>query len=1536
MLLLSRAVLSLAALALGLLIVLALLDRAWLLPDAVRPWATLTAYAVALFVAWKTALRFLKGWNDPLDTARLMDAASHGDAESILSAVELAHNPQASGSLEFLAQLQEEAAAKAAAFDHSSALPANALKIWSLRFAGLLVLATLLALIPQLHLPGFLARAALPFAPLDRPASIRIEIIEPAPATTLAPFVSDVEILADIIGPLPDRVFLDIAQSGSATRHVELAFQSGSRFRGVITVGQTDLEYRLRAADAMTVWHRLSARPRPAIQTFAKTVTPPAYLGGEPITLDEDHGDIEALEGSLVQLQLSADQPLTSGTLTLNPATADTAPMPKAALSDQRHISGEFTVAPATHSWKTELVSKETGFTNEESSPWRIISIPDLPPLVQILSPQGQQSCLPDELIRLIGSASDEVGLKSLDLATGINGADWNRQPLPKASWLPGDAPATPPTAVNLTHPIPLGTIGLATGDVLMLKLVATDLKGQETESDVLRIIILEQRIDPMQRRWATTQESLARVSDRLSQQMALAYDSIKTLAKRQNEKDAAKTEEAHTEIQAAMDRAEGTAEELWQEVKSAAREAATPMQQREAALLGQRAAEVREALVPALKDILATPTAQPEAVARAASDVTKAASSIRDAARTFAAEATTEIAVQSAGHLERQEQLFTQQSLEANRDAEQRPRWQERQRAAAQASQEVVADLEAALSHLKSGGEQKQLRANQAEITEAAQDLVASLDTPDQTKSPEHLYGASDHLRQRLTRAREASEKIADSAASQAAKMREQLARYTNPAIVRLNEARAELLYTANPAKAKPRTDGQTHQEAAQKKLEAAARLLEAQADLQSQSPTAPSPLAPDISRAARAADQLARNVEAIPTSSTPEPKPDPNAQASTPLQNAAATTEKLMAAAKALDAATLAQQATQALTEAADSVHANPLQPMTLDGTERAEAAIASAEQLAQVGTLLGKDRQSEPATLANIASNEAKTAANRLAALEREQETQRQQAAKNNQPAPANSDALAAVPELDRAQESATALIDALGPLTAAAQASLDELTPAMSDIMKALAQDLQKASDQAEASADKAAANQPVETVAQEATELQPEAADNARKMESLQNALRQEANQAQLDRLDERQLSRTADVALAQMRDQAPEVASELQSAAQAQQSQPQQQSLQNAADMQQQTAQALQQLAQNFESMEQGQALTEEQLAALSEMEQALGVQEDLDSAYDRAQELAELEQTAQDDPARALAMLEKELPTNPIMQKGLAEIAKAAAQNSETNMASGAQQPAMMGLAAELAAHEVARVARHQERLGQQAAAQQASAASETLQATAGETKTQPAKATPQQGQQAAEAATQAAQAATQTAAEIPQTISASPLAQMQGFMLAQALDQLDQQLNPMQSGQPGEGQQSQQSQSGQPQQQPGQQQKGAQKSLSEAQQSQQQSMAQARNEGRVPGSESADQQMADSNKPSEADQPTQTNNSGNYAGPLPDGGILSDALLLEGGGLDWGHLPANTADDLSEATRREAAPEYRAAIESYYNAIARKAKAP
>ena len=418
--------------------------------------------------------------------------------------------------------------------------------------------------------------------------------------------------------------------------------------------------------------------------------------------------------------------------------------------------------------------------------------------------------------------------------------------------------------------------------------------------------------------------------------------------------------------------------------------------------------------------------------------------------------------------------------------------------------------------------------------------------------------------------------------------------------------------------------------------------------------------------------------------------------------------------------------------------------------------------------------------------------------------------------------------------------------------------------------------------------------------------------------------------------DQRQLARTADVALEQMRQKAPEITQNLKQAAKATQSAPQAQSLQKAAQAQQKTADALQQLAENFAKMEQGQEVPQDALAKLEEMEKELGVEEPLNEAYDKASQIADVSQDAQNDPQKALAELERQLAHNPAMQKALADIAKDTARKSETQLRTQATQPAMLGTAAEEAGNQLERVARHEDRLGKEAASKAVKEATAKINATAKATKTEPGNATPQVAQDTTAAAQAAAKSAEEAASATPQQPNISAFEQSQATSLAQALDQLDAQMHPL-NGAPGQ-QQQQQAQQGQQQgQQPGQQQnqQNAQQSLAQAQKSQQQSMAQARADGKVPGQQQGNQQQTAQKqgkgqpKPDSSQSPEE---GGNFAAtPVKDGVLVPINVVVDG---NWGKLPARMAEDLSEATRQEAAPEYRAAIESYYKAIANKAK--
>ena len=98
---------------------------------------------------------------------------------------------------------------------------------------------------------------------------------------------------------------------------------TGNRYEGRIPVGQSDVRYRLRAADAITSWHTLTARPRPRVIEFAKTIVPPAYSGLPETKVTDDQGDIEALEGSTVKLTLKPNQPISKADLLINPDHAD-------------------------------------------------------------------------------------------------------------------------------------------------------------------------------------------------------------------------------------------------------------------------------------------------------------------------------------------------------------------------------------------------------------------------------------------------------------------------------------------------------------------------------------------------------------------------------------------------------------------------------------------------------------------------------------------------------------------------------------------------------------------------------------------------------------------------------------------------------------------------------------------------------------------------------------------------------------------------------------------------------------------------------------------------------------------------------------------------------------------------------------------------------------------------------------------------------------------------------------------------------------
>lgn len=1527
-----RAGLAWLGIALAAVLIIALLDRARLMPEVVRPWLTLAVYLGAAIFAWRAAWRFIGEARSLPGAARLLEAAAPSLHERLVAAVELSEG-HGSESEEFRARLQDDVAAEVKTISLGSALPSRSLKPWILGAGGAFAVVIGLCFVSALHLPGFLARAAFPFANFARPSSVKISIVAPKPADMLVPIASELEIIADVVGPQPDRVQIETVSGDSKPRLQDMT-RAGTQYQALVSIGQSDLRYRILAADAMSSWHTLSARPRPRVVEFVKTIVPPAYSGLPETKLTEDHGDVEALEGSMLKLSLKANQPVSKAELLLNPDHTDHPPAIAAQSSKDGIISAELLVKPETESWQIALTAEETGFTNDESSPWSLTVIPDLPPFVQVIEPAEQLELLPDETIRINGVATDDVGLASVKLAHQLNAGAWTEKELSGKTGKESQVQSL----------LPLAPLQVKAGDTVMLKLIATDLKGLKTESEPVRIIILEQTVSPQQRQWAAQTRRFAQQAETLSEDARELRKAVEQL--RKTEKQAGKNPEAARDAQDAVARAQGDLEkvqaksdDLWKELQESARQAPTHLDASEVQLLGEHLAHMRADSLKQIEKQMAGEIEQTESIKRAASEAQSDIDSIASAARAFAAEDNARLVSQQARQLSRQEALLTEQALPANRDATQRPKWQEQQRGALAASEPLREQMEE-LKSLVDGGQQNQLKEFQKQITEASADLAASLDKPDQAKSPEHLYGAADNLRQRLSRTSDAARAMAEQAANRAQQLREQIARQENPAIVALNEARDSLAQAAAEAKKpnqKPKEDrdGNTAQEKAAQDLANAAKQLEEQAALREQNALTNDEAALDANRASRAADKLAREAKEATTPAGTRATPPPAGKENNTPDPLTAKAEQLRDAVRALEADALAQTAMKASEEAAFNATQQP------NDSPAAEQARAASEALKQLPDAIRRMKQPDPqkaqaaqqlAQKAQQAADQNRNAAEQLQNLDRQAATQPPNQPLNTEPARQAA---------DQARQQASEVAQQLAEQTGAAREALAQLTPKVSDMMKAVAQDLKQTQKETQAAAAEAQASKPVGEVAEKAGDLQAKAEENGEKMSSLQAALRQEANAADLQNQTQRQMSRTADAALAQMQQSQPQVEQNLKQAAQAQQSQPQAQALNQAAQAQQKAAQALDQLAQNMAKAEAGQELSDQELADAAKMEQDIGVKEPLDEAYARAQALAQMAQDAQQDPGKVLAELEKELPKNPAMQKSLAELGKQTAKASEQAIASEAQQPSNLGLATEQAANDLNRVARHQERLGQKEAAQQTAQAAQQLQKQASAARTtppvpgQPSPATPKPvGQEALSPAAQAAKAAEATAAATPPAMTPHPLEAVQASFLAQALDQLDAQLHPMQAqnGQPQQnGEQQQQGQQGEQGQKP-----GAQQSLSQAQQSQQQQMADQRNQGQTPGTQQPKpgQQMAQNQQPGQQQSQSQAssqNSEGDLQAMLKDGVLGTEMILVQG---DWGHLPSKMAEDLTEATRTEAAPEYRAAIESYYKAIAAKAR--
>ncbi|HEX8309734.1 MAG TPA: hypothetical protein VF614_00355, partial [Chthoniobacteraceae bacterium] len=477
-LIIIRGICAAVAMLLATMMLVALIDWIFILPDEVRWGLSAAAYLAVIVVEWRTCLRVLAHAPGPRRLARLLEHAEPRLREDLLSAVELGTSKESEivDSPQFRQLVQSDVAARVENLEVDRLLPVHLLKR-SLGIAAAIFIALIVAFAATgLQFGTLFMRALLPLGNFARVSRFQVEIVEPSPAERLVPQGDTVPLLVAISGGRTNKAFLETFTKTGGRELIPMIAQEGDRFSATIQVGREHLEYRVRAGDAITRKYRLEAASRPHVVQFEKTYRFPSYAGLEARSVTEENGDLTALEGTEVELRLQANQAVERGELRIEQGkTQTTVPLQR----EGDRLVGRLPMT-ASGTYRVFLVSAASGFENKFSPQYEIRAEADLLPQIELELPKQDLILPANDIVDIRGEATDDQALAKVAQLIRVNDGEWQEVPLTQS----GGRKAQVERRWNLHEQ------GVRAGDLLAMKLVAFDRKGNKAESRALRLTI--------------------------------------------------------------------------------------------------------------------------------------------------------------------------------------------------------------------------------------------------------------------------------------------------------------------------------------------------------------------------------------------------------------------------------------------------------------------------------------------------------------------------------------------------------------------------------------------------------------------------------------------------------------------------------------------------------------------------------------------------------------------------------------------------------------------------------------------------------------------------------------------------------------------------------------------------------------------------------------------------------------------------------------------------------------------------------------
>lgn len=486
----------------------------------------------------------------------------------LLSAVELARQPLVNDSVAFRHQVQRSAAIAVGPVDVATLLPSRLIrKPLLVGFASTLAV-VLLCFVPQLKMPQRLLRVLLPWANIGRITFVSIHIDSPDvygdSSKLIFPRGEMTGVVARVEGPKPRHVFLEWRlPNGSTPTALEMSLVEGRtsddkntksgqelHFETVFPIEAELLEFRVVASGAETAWFPLTTIPRPRVESFEITVTPPEYTQLPIRQFSGETADLAALEGSKVSVSLNTDPAAAelrgnvhwlSRSATSRPsqteasAVSDLVPNQSLSIDSKQKLFVNFS-ADGDREFKFDLQHLTSGIKNDFSPTYRARVIKDLPPQIAWVWPTSSGVLVnQQELLGLKLVARDEFTVDKWIGRYRINSQDWVHVDLPSTTSTstapdvsdipPRSDPGSKLQSTDVDWLFDLSKLQLQEGDIVEVQVSAKDRKQQETASSTLRVMISALQ-------WDLKPSQLELERQRIKRELAQLAEKIKPIDK--------------------------------------------------------------------------------------------------------------------------------------------------------------------------------------------------------------------------------------------------------------------------------------------------------------------------------------------------------------------------------------------------------------------------------------------------------------------------------------------------------------------------------------------------------------------------------------------------------------------------------------------------------------------------------------------------------------------------------------------------------------------------------------------------------------------------------------------------------------------------------------------------------------------------------------------------------------------------------------------------------------------------------------------